>query len=82
MFVAITENRWSVAASVDAALKPNHPNSRMNVPSMAMGMWCPANVRGLPSGPYLPIRGPSTMAPANPATPPIMWTTPEPAKSM
>ena len=25
--------------SVDAALKPNHPNNRMNVPSMAIGMW-------------------------------------------
>ena len=39
VLVAMTPNRMSVAASVDAALKPNQPNSRMNVPSMAIGMW-------------------------------------------
>ena len=51
------------------------------MPSIAIGMWCPASVRGLPSAPYLPIRGPSTSAPARPAKPPMAWTTPEPAKS-
>ena len=28
----------SLEANVEAALKPNQPNSRMNVPSMAIGM--------------------------------------------
>ena len=67
--------------SVDAALKPNQPNSRMNVPSMAIGMWWPGSARGVPSLANLPMRGPSTMAPASAATPPTVWTTPEPAKS-
>ena len=58
VLTATTANRLSVAESVDAALKPNHPNSRMNVPSIAIGMWCAASTRGLPSGPYFPIRGP------------------------
>ena len=60
VFTATTVKRRSVAANVDAALKPNHPNSRMNVPSIAIGMLCAANTRGLPSAPYLPMRGPST----------------------
>ena len=38
VFVATTANWMSVAAKVEAALKPNQPNSRMNVPSMAIGM--------------------------------------------
>src|SRR4029453_5378518 len=43
----IANRRW-VAASVDAALNPNQPNSRMNVPSMAIGMLWPGIARGLP----------------------------------
>ena len=82
VLAATTVNLRSVAAKVDAALKPNQPNKRMNVPSIAIGMWWPARVRGFPSGPYFPMRGPSTRAPASPATPPIMCTTPEPAKSV
>ena len=39
VFVATRANRVSVAAKVDAALNPNQPNSRMNVPAMAIGMW-------------------------------------------
>src|SRR6185436_11004752 len=46
VLTATTANRLSVAESVDAALKPNHPNSRMNVPSIAIGMWCAASVLG------------------------------------
>ena len=65
VFTATTAKRTSVAANVDAALKPNQPNSRMNVPSIAIGMLCAASARGLPSGPYLPMRGPSTIAPAS-----------------
>ena len=81
VFVATVANCTSVAANVEAALKPNQPNSRMNVPSMAIGMWWPGSARGVPSLANLPMRGPSTMAPARAATPPTAWTTPEPAKS-
>jgi hypothetical protein len=80
VLAATTVRRGSVAANVEAA-KPNHPNRRMNVPSMAMGMWWARSGRGLPSGPYLPSRGPSKTAPASAAMPPMAWTTPEPAKS-
>ena len=81
VFVATTANCTSVAAKVEAALKPNQPNSRMNVPSMAIGMWWPGIVFGEPSALNLPMRGPSTMAPASAAAPPMACTTPEPAKS-
>ena len=67
VLAATTAKRTSVAANVDAALKPNQPNSRMNVPSIAIGMLCAASVRGLPSAPYLPMRGPRTSAPASAA---------------
>ena len=39
VLAATTANCTSVAANVEAALKPNQPNSRMNVPSIAIGMW-------------------------------------------
>src|SRR3954464_13190635 len=39
VLTATTANCTSEAAKVDAALNPNQPNSRMNVPSMAIGMW-------------------------------------------
>src|SRR5829696_90957 len=81
VFAATTANWTSVAASVDAALNPNQPNSRMKQPSMAIGTWWPGRVLADPSLLYLPMRGPSTMAPARPATPPTVWTTPDPAKS-
>src|SRR4051794_4678915 len=81
VLAATVANWMSVAANVDAALKPNQPNSRMNVPSIAIGMWWPGMARGLPSLPNLPMRGPSTSAPASAATPPTAWTTPDPAKS-
>ncbi len=38
VFTATTVNRGSVTAKVEAALKPNQPNSRMKVPSRAIGM--------------------------------------------
>src|SRR3954452_17328505 len=41
VFTATVANCGSELANVDAALKPNQPNSRMNVPSMAMGMLWP-----------------------------------------
>src|SRR5213083_2480039 len=38
VFVAMTPMRRSDPASVEPALKPNHPNARMNVPISAIGM--------------------------------------------
>ena len=48
----------SSAASSEPALKPNQPNQRMNTPITAYPMLWPGIARGLPSSPYLPIRGP------------------------
>ena len=81
VLAATSANCTSVAAKVEAALKPNQPNSRMKQPSIAIGMWWPGMVLADPSLLNLPMRGPSTMAPARPATPPTACTTPEPAKS-
>ena len=81
VLAATRPNCGSLEAKVDAALKPNQPNSRMNVPSMAIGMWWPGRARGLPSLSNFPMRGPRTMAPASAAAPPMACTTPEPAKS-
>ncbi len=81
VFVATTPMRRSVPASVEPGLKPNQPNARMNVPTMAIGMWWPGIATGLPFLSNLPSRGPSTIAPARAATPPTMCTTDEPAKS-
>ena len=72
----------AVAASCEPALKPNHPNQRMNTPSTTMGIAWPAICRGVPSGVYLPKRGPRNTAPASAAAPPVTCTTVEPAKSL
>ena len=69
------------AASSEPGLKPYQPTSRMNTPSMAKGTLWPRMTLALPSGPYLPMRGPSTLAPQKAATPPVMCTRVEPAKS-
>src|SRR6056297_4251738 len=69
------------AASCDPPLKPNQPSHRMNVPSVARARFDPGMGFTLPSLPYLPRRGPSTMAPARAAQPPTECTTVEPAKS-
>ena len=79
--MAMTPIRRSVPASVEPALKPNQPNARMNVPIMAIGMWWPGMAFAVPSVLYLPRRGPSIFAPTKAMTPPVMWTTEEPAKS-
>src|SRR5262245_65552714 len=77
----MTATRRSPAARVLPGLKPNHPKARMKQPSAAIGMLWPGIGFGVPSLLYLPIRGPSTIAPASAVTPPTMWTTDEPAKS-
>ena len=38
VLAATVANCTSVAANVEAALKPNQPNSRMKQPSIAIGM--------------------------------------------
>ena len=48
---------------------------------MANGIEWPGIARGLPSLPYLPMRGPSMAAPMSAAQPPTLCTTVEPAKS-
>src|SRR6056297_964133 len=68
-------------ASCEPPLKPNQPSHRMNVPSVASARFEPGIGFTLPSLPYLPKRGPSTMAPAKAAQPPTECTTVEPAKS-
>src|SRR5215207_6842355 len=65
----------------EPGLKPNQPKNRMIVPSTPIGILWPGMVFALPSLLNLPIRGPSTIAIARPTAPPVMWTTPEPAKS-
>src|SRR5262245_40564557 len=81
VLTAITEMRRSAPASVLPGLKPNQPNARMKHPSAAMGMLWPGIGLGVPSLLYLPMRAPSTIAPARAVTPPTMCTTEEPAKS-
>ena len=81
VFTATIEIRRSVPANVEPGLKPNHPKANMKQPSKAIGILCPGIVFTLPSLPYLPMRGPMTMAPAKAATPPTMCTTEDPAKS-
>src|SRR6056297_3262229 len=68
-------------ASCEPPLKPNQPSHRMNVPSVASARLEPGIGMTLPSLLYLPMRGPSTMAPASAAQPPTECTTVEPAKS-
>src|SRR2546427_3004376 len=81
VFVAMTPMRRSDPASVEPALKPNHPNARMNVPISAIGMLCPGIALTLPSALYFPRRGPNSAAVTNAITPPVMCTTEDPAKS-
>src|SRR5436190_1422250 len=81
VFVAMTPMRKSEPASVEPALKPNHPKARMNVPISAIGMLWPGIALTLPSALYFPRRGPSSAAATNAITPPVMCTTDDPAKS-
>ena len=81
VFTATTPMRRSPPARVEPALKPNQPKARMKQPVIAIGMWCPGIAFGEPSLLNLPRRGPRTIAPATAATPPVMCTTEEPAKS-
>ena len=81
----VVTKMWEMAtasrAMVDPGLKPNHPSQSTKTPSTVSAMLCPGVARGFPSAPYLPMRGPITMAPASAAQPPTACTTVEPAKS-
>ena len=68
-----------------APLKPYQPNQRMNTPKAPRGrLWAGMALETfLPFFfVYLPIRGPRKMAPSRAQTPPAMWITQEPAKSI
>src|SRR5260370_40789343 len=69
------------AARVLPGLKPNQPNARIKQPRMATVMLWPGMKFGEPSLLYLPVRAPSTIAPASAIHPPTEGTTPDPAKS-
>ncbi len=81
MTTATSASLASVAASVEPALKPNQPTNRMITPRPTSGIECPGITRGLPSGPYLPLRGPSSSSAASAPVAPMRWTAVEPAKS-
>src|SRR5262245_38002899 len=81
VFTATTEMRRSVAARVEPGLNPIQPNSRMNVRVATKVTVVAGQARGVPSGPYLAVRGPRTIASAVAHQPPMPWTTVEPAKS-
>ena len=54
----------------------------MNVPNVAKGKLAPGMACTSPLGPYLPLRAPSKITPANAAVAPAKCTIPEPAKSL
>ena len=58
VLTAITEMRRSDAPRVEPGLKPIQPNKRIKVPITTKARLCAGKGRGLPSGPYLPMRGP------------------------
>src|ERR1700722_3042438 len=71
----------SSADSVLPGLNPYHPNQKISPPVAPMIKSCgfigapPSRLNTRPS------RGPSAIAPASEITPPMVWTTVEPAKS-
>ena len=78
MFTALAA---SPSASTDPPLNPNHPNQRMNTPSVTTSTLEGGRARTEPSRRNLPSRGPATMMPASAAQPPVLCTMVEPAKS-
>ena len=59
-------------ANCDPGLKPYHPTQRINVPKTTNEALCPGIATTRPSGPNLPVLGPTIIAPIKPATPPVM----------
>mmetsp|Transcript_2069 Transcript_2069/g.5209 ORF Transcript_2069/g.5209 Transcript_2069/m.5209 type:complete len:216 (+) Transcript_2069:617-1264(+) len=66
---------------VEPPLKPYQPIHRMKTPRIWSTELCPGMCTGLPSVSNRPIRGPRKAAPMSADTPPVMCTTPDPAKS-
>src|SRR5712692_5824950 len=81
VLAAITVILRSAASSVAPAVKPNQPNIRISVPASAIGMLCPGMAFAVPSELYLPRRAPRSQQETRAMTPPVMWTTDDPAKS-
>ena len=84
--VLVVIRMWNTSSGdwklmVEPGLKPNQPSQRTNRPMTARDMLWPGIAWGLPSRPYLPIRGPRMTAPASAAQPPREWTAVSPAKS-
>mmetsp|Transcript_126563 Transcript_126563/g.219312 ORF Transcript_126563/g.219312 Transcript_126563/m.219312 type:complete len:228 (+) Transcript_126563:974-1657(+) len=88
----LAETAWNPPdkASVEPALKPYQPSHRIRVP-IATSVWlwgAKALSRAAWSsgdsslGPKRSFLGPKIAAPTKAATPPVKWTTPEPAKSI
>ena len=67
--------------TVEQPLNPNQQNHKIKQPNAPNVNECPGMALGFPFLSYLPIRGPSIFAPISAATPPVMWTAVEPAKS-
>ena len=59
-------------ARTDPPLKPNQPNQRINVPSVAIGKLAPGIALMTPLEPYLPLRAPSNKTPARAADAPAI----------
>ena len=60
-----------VIPRLDPGLNPNQPIQRMNTPSAPSVKLCPGIAFDLPSLEYLPILGPSIVAPTKAHHPPI-----------
>ena len=76
----------SLAVVAAAPLNPYQPSQRMNTPRAPRGIECPGKAFTFITLPflsrtYLPILGPTMMAPTSAAIPPTMWMAQEPAKS-
>mmetsp|Transcript_36817 Transcript_36817/g.80215 ORF Transcript_36817/g.80215 Transcript_36817/m.80215 type:complete len:202 (+) Transcript_36817:451-1056(+) len=70
-------------ASMEPGLNPYQPNHRIKVPSTTSVTECPWKLGlGEPSLWKRPLLGPMIAAPMSPAKPPVMCTTPLPAKSI
>ena len=80
IFPAVTTASPSIE-TVEAPLKPNQQNQRINTPNAPNVRLCPGIAFAFPFLSYFPIRGPRISAPTNAATPPTICTAVEPAKS-
>ena len=72
---------FASTAIVEPGLNPNQPSHSTKQPMTPDVKLCGGIAFTLPSGPYLPRRGPRIRMPASAAQPPTLCTTVEPAKS-